>query len=315
MNKQAFTLVELLVVVLIIGILTAVALPKYQVAVQKSRYATLMPVARAIKNAEEVMYMTNAAYSSELDTLGVRVPGTINGNESISSDGLKVEVQTQESAEYVKVSKEGLDNVYVMFFKNSMDTPDEIHCEALSGDKQAEQVCLSYGGVKKGTAVTPNYTAYVLEGDKSKTNIAWNSSSYSDLSAMVANSYSFSATGPGVNPLTGENGIMTIAQTLLGGADTTAINYSNGEIIFMYNYGELNSVNVKNGTGNEFWTVSDGVLTNGTFAEGMTITQISQGEGALSGFDITPYLNLNTDILDSAIEYHCSSNPSDSICQ
>ena len=63
-TKQGFTLIEMLVVVLIIGILAAVALPQYKVSVMKTEITGLLPVMRAWKDALVVYKMAQGEYPS-----------------------------------------------------------------------------------------------------------------------------------------------------------------------------------------------------------------------------------------------------------
>ncbi len=69
MKSRAFTLIELLVVVLIIGILASIALPQYQAAIDKARYATMMPYVRALYNAQELHRLETGSYSNSFDDL------------------------------------------------------------------------------------------------------------------------------------------------------------------------------------------------------------------------------------------------------
>ena len=71
-NKKGFTLLELLVVVLIIGILAAIVLPQYKMAVLKSKYATMKDIVRVVKEAEQRYYMLYNEYTKNFNDLDIK---------------------------------------------------------------------------------------------------------------------------------------------------------------------------------------------------------------------------------------------------
>ena len=84
-----FTLIELLVVVLIIGILAAVALPKYEIAVEKSRAVEGITLARNIALANQAYYMANGSWSDDINELDLEFPGTDGTVGGVDSKGTK----------------------------------------------------------------------------------------------------------------------------------------------------------------------------------------------------------------------------------
>ena len=83
--KQGFTLLELLVVVLIIGILAAIALPQYRKAVAKTELAQLLSVTKSFVTSLHAYYLANNKFPIR--------NGDINGinslDISISNEGTK----------------------------------------------------------------------------------------------------------------------------------------------------------------------------------------------------------------------------------
>ena len=65
MNRKGFTLIELLIVVVIIGILAAIAIPKFANTKEKAYLATMKSDLRNLITAEESYFADNTAYGDE----------------------------------------------------------------------------------------------------------------------------------------------------------------------------------------------------------------------------------------------------------
>lgn len=87
--KKGFTLIEMLVVVLIIGILAAIALPQYRKAVERANAAEALPLLKAFCLSQQEYYVLHNTYAEKFDDLDVSIPWSGNTkwrNNSVMKD-------------------------------------------------------------------------------------------------------------------------------------------------------------------------------------------------------------------------------------
>ena len=82
-KNKGFTLIEMLVVVLIIGILAAIALPQYQMAVGKAKFSTLKNITKSLQEASQRYYLIHKEYPKTM--AGIDIDLSIKNERTTSS--------------------------------------------------------------------------------------------------------------------------------------------------------------------------------------------------------------------------------------
>lgn len=76
--RRGFTLIELLIVVVIIGILAAIAIPKFASTKGKANAASLKSDLRNLSSAQEAYFFENSAYTTSVSNLVMHTsPGVV----------------------------------------------------------------------------------------------------------------------------------------------------------------------------------------------------------------------------------------------
>ena len=78
--QQGFTLIELMIVVAIIGILAAIAIPAYQDYTKRAHVSEGLSLAAGAKTAVSEFYSTNNAWPTNNTSAGLAASSSITGN-------------------------------------------------------------------------------------------------------------------------------------------------------------------------------------------------------------------------------------------
>ena len=180
-NKKGFSLLELLVVILIIGVLAAIALPQYQLAVDKAEFASFQSTAVSLRDAYNEYVLVHNEGTKDFNDLSFNLPGDFE----VSSPSPSFDCMTNatmfcclsdSSAEKSAAIMCGRNDLSFMYAENFLNKNNELSstrsakCKAAKNNKRAHRLCNNIGRYSSdnNNAWTPQgivggYTNYFLK--------------------------------------------------------------------------------------------------------------------------------------------------------
>jgi len=87
MKRSGFTLIELLIVVVIIGVLASIAIPKFANTKEKAYLTSMKADLRNLVTAEEAYFADSIKYTTDLGTMYRTSTGVVGPTIALTPDG------------------------------------------------------------------------------------------------------------------------------------------------------------------------------------------------------------------------------------
>jgi prepilin-type N-terminal cleavage/methylation domain-containing protein len=141
-KKDAFTLVELLTAIAIIGVLAGIAIPTAKAYLIKAEYAALQTTLRLLMDSQDIYFVENDRFYPGKGSINIG-----RGQEKAMKHGIRLAMDTEEIPETITADERKLKQVIYNLLSNAVKfTPDggEVRVEARSVD------CAVRPGLRRG---------------------------------------------------------------------------------------------------------------------------------------------------------------------
>jgi len=149
-DQKGFTMVELMVVIVIIGVLSAIALPTFNAQIDKAKVGRAVADLKSVKNLVELYYVENGKYPDV-----EKFEDQVNGNGLVWKSSDNPMKDPWGRAYYYYVNSDGSSYVLLSEGPEEGDAEDNIVASAATQEPLTEQNKPTNGEMDESVSYTP----------------------------------------------------------------------------------------------------------------------------------------------------------------